>query len=114
MAFTTAPTTANEGETKNYVYSVTDNAGDTFTVQTGFPTCGAGNTVSLATTTPTGGSFSCTFADGPQSPSVQIQVKDSANQLSNTASVAVTVSQRRPDGSVRESARLRSTRDRVR
>jgi len=98
VAFTTAPATANEGETKHYVYTVTD-PGDTFTVVAGFPTCGAGNTLSNATTTTGGGSFDCAFTDGPQSPNVQIQVKDSANNLSNTATQAVTVSNVAPTAS---------------
>src|SRR5207302_1828588 len=38
-----------------------------------------------------GGSFDCTFADGPSTPSVQIKVADSDGAASNTSSVAVSV-----------------------
>ncbi len=92
VPFTTAPAAANEGETKNYVYTVSDPGVDTFTVAAGFPTCGAGNTVSNATTNAGGGSFDCTFNDGPQTPNVSIQVNDSDGAPSNVATQAVTVS----------------------
>jgi hypothetical protein len=91
VALTTAPATANEGDTKSYVYTVTDPGADTFTVTAGFPTCGAGNTLSNATTNAGGGSFDCKFNDGPSTPSVQIQVTDSDGAPSNTASQSVTV-----------------------
>src|SRR5439155_8653176 len=47
--------------------------------------------VGTTTTTAAGGSFVCRFPDGPASSTVSVQVKDSDNALSNTATQTVTV-----------------------
>ena len=56
-----------------------------------FPKCGVNNVVTAVTTTPTGGSFQCTFRDGPTSPSVDIQVADFDGDFSTISSVVVSV-----------------------
>ena len=75
VAFVLPPTTANEGQTRTYNFTITDpDVGNTFTFVSGFPTCGSGNTVvagsasidSVAKT----GTFQCSFADGATTPSV--------------------------------------------
>ena len=54
--------------------------------------CGAGGSqVGTTTVTASGGSFVCSFPDGPASPTVSVQVKDSDNANSNTATQTVTV-----------------------
>jgi hypothetical protein len=90
------PTSADEGQTKHYSYTVSDPGVDDFTVAAGFPKCGTDNTASNATTTASGGSFDCTFADGPSTPAVQIQVNDSDTAASNTATANVTVANIKP------------------
>jgi hypothetical protein len=85
------PASADEGQTKSYSYTVSDPGADTFSVAAGFPDCGAGNTVSDESTSAGGGSFKCTFADGPSSPHVRIKVADSDGAPSNTDELVVTV-----------------------
>ena len=73
----TGPTTANEGQLKSYSFSLTDpGTGETFSVAN--ESCGAGNMLSNASfNSSTGaGSFDCTFADGPSSPSVTVTISD--------------------------------------
>ena len=54
--------------------------------------CGAnGSQVGSTTTTATGGSFVCTFPDGPALEHVSVQVKDSDDAASNTDTQTVTV-----------------------
>jgi CSLREA domain-containing protein len=92
------PSTANEGETKSYTFTVTDpDSGDSFTLKSGFPDCGTGGQlVSSPSTTASGGSFECSFADGPASPEVRVQVTDSNNADSNIATQPVTVTNANP------------------
>ncbi|MCW5852363.1 MAG: VCBS repeat-containing protein [Anaerolineae bacterium] len=91
LAMTTAPTTANEGSTQySYSFTVTD-PGDRFTVTT--LTVGAGGSLApnSLTTTASGGSFKVTFADGPATVGINLQVTDSTGLTSNTATTSVTV-----------------------
>ena len=92
VTFTTAPATANEGDTKTYTYSVTDPGSlDTFTVDATYPKCGLHGTISgTPTVTASGGSFDCSFPDGPNSSTVAIKVTDN-NGGSDTASEAVQI-----------------------
>src|SRR5215210_5516104 len=79
----TGPATADEGQTKSYSFTVTDPGVDTFAVEAGFPDCDAGATnngtfvAGSLSVTATGGSFQCTFPDGPSTANVKIQVRDS-------------------------------------
>ena len=69
-----------EGTTHTYTFTVTDPGIDSFTVNTpDYPDCGTGGDYvggSLSTTAG-GGSFHCTFPDGPTTTDVKIRVTDS-------------------------------------
>jgi hypothetical protein len=83
-------TLVNEGTTHTYSFTVTDPGDDDFSVLA-FD-CGTGGTVdvdSLATDA-SGGSFDCTFPDGPASTSVHVKVEDS-DHVSDTDSEAIQV-----------------------
>jgi hypothetical protein len=83
-------TSVNEGTTHTYAFTVTDPGVDTFTVDTyGCGGSGVYVTGSL-TTSASGGSFQCTFPDGPASSSVNVKVKDS-DGASDSDSEAVQV-----------------------
>ena len=81
----------NEGTTQHtYGFTVTDPGADTFSVVS--VSCGANGTqVGSTTTTASGGSFVCTFPDGPASSIVSVQVEDSDGADSNTATQTVTI-----------------------
>ncbi|MGH2694205.1 MAG: Ig-like domain-containing protein [Actinomycetota bacterium] len=85
----TGATSADEGDTKTYTYSITDDGTDTFPVPDRVPDCDDG-VLSNHTTTASGGSFDCTFADGPATPVVEVKVSDEDGE-SNTDTVTVTV-----------------------
>ena len=64
IAFTSGDTTANEGQTKTYTFSITDPDSTTFTWESGYPSCGSSGTVfGTPTLGATSGSFQCSFAD---------------------------------------------------
>src|SRR5205085_241952 len=89
VAFTSAPASANEGQTKTYTYSISDPGQDTITsVAT---SCGANGTKSNASNTNTSGTFDCTFPDGPASSTVSAQGTDSDGDTGNTASQLVSI-----------------------
>ena len=89
VAFTAAPSSANEGQTKTYTYSISDPGQDTITsVAT---SCGVNGTKSNASSTNTSGSFDCTFPDGPASSTVTVQATDSDDAAGNTASQLVSI-----------------------
>ncbi len=85
------PNGVNEGGTGSYSFTVTDaDAGATFTVNSAG--CGANGTmVGSLTTTGSGGSFQCSFPDGPASSTVSVQVTDNLGAQSNLATIAVNV-----------------------
>ena len=60
------PNPVDEGTTHTYSFTVTDPGQDAFTVDAG-PTCGGGGTyvAGSLSTNPGGGSFQCSFPDGP-------------------------------------------------
>ena len=87
---------SNEGTSHTYNFTVSDvDAGATFTVVSA--SCGANGTqVGTTTTTASGGSFVCSFPDGPASSIVSVQVKDNANANSNIATQTVAVANVKP------------------
>jgi hypothetical protein len=102
VAFTNPPTTADEGDTKTFTFSITDpNAGDTHSFASGYPDCGTGNllvssSIDQAADT---GSFSCTFVDGlvpAVASTVKVRVSDDAPSTSNEVTTAVTVNNLAP------------------
>ena len=75
--------TVNEGSNETYSFTVSDPGDDTFSVVS--VSCGInGSQVGTTTMTATGGSFVCTFPDGPANSTVSVQVKDTDNANSNT------------------------------
>src|SRR5205823_12237556 len=84
--------TADEGTTHAYTYTVTDPGDDTFSVNSGYPTCGGGGQFVLTSWAQTahGGSFDCFFPNGPATTSVAIKVTDS-DGASTTDSESVQV-----------------------
>jgi hypothetical protein len=85
----------NEGTQHSYGFSVADPGADTFSVVA--VSCGAnGSQVGTTSTTAAGGSFVCSFPDGPATSVVSVQVKDSDNAVSNTATQTVTVANLAP------------------
>jgi hypothetical protein len=65
----TNPLIANEGDTKSYSFTISDpDPADTWAFATGYPMCGAGNSVVLGSPSinqlAKTGSFQCKFADG--------------------------------------------------
>ena len=91
IAFTSGDTTANEGQTKTYTFSVTDPDSVSFTYDASYPTCGTGGTVSgTPTIGSSSGSFDCSFPDGPTSSTVAVRIRD-ASVASNEITRGVTV-----------------------
>ena len=93
---------ADEGETKAYSFTADDPDPGGFTVNGGFPDCGAGGNLVAGslTTTATGGDFRCRFPDGPASPSVRVQVADTGGAESNIATLTVAVANVAPSVSL--------------
>ena len=96
VALTSAPASADEGQTKTYNYSVNDPGADTYSVDAGSPSCGTGGSLVAASDSISGssgsqtGTFQCSFPDGPASPTVSISITDS-DGATGSASQAVTV-----------------------
>lgn len=97
IAWTSHPTSANEGDTKTYTFSFTDPDADTWAFATGSPSCGTGNgtanTVSNASIDQTAktGTFDCYFDDGPSTPTVSVAINDGtagSNTLTESPTVA--------------------------
>ena len=79
-AHLSGPGNVDEGSTHTYTFTVTDPGVDTFTVNTpAYPDCGTGGNYVAGTlaTNLGGGSFDCTFPDGPTTTDVKIRVTDS-------------------------------------
>jgi hypothetical protein len=99
VAFDTGqPTTADEGDTKTFSFTITDpDAGDSHSFVSGYPDCGQSNGVqnTLVTASITGltGTFECKFEDGAdpaQVSTVSVRVTDGKAD-SNVATTPVTV-----------------------
>jgi hypothetical protein len=93
-AFTSAPATANEGQTKTYEFSVSDPGADTYSASYDCGTDGSYVADSFSIGGNSGsqtGSFQCFFPDGPATPTVSISFTDSDGAEGNTATREVTV-----------------------
>src|SRR5207248_3193564 len=68
-----------EGTTHTYTFTVSDPGQDSFSVDGGYPACGTGGQYVTGThsSDATGGSFDCSFPDGPAQTDVKIKVTDS-------------------------------------
>lgn len=83
----TGASTAQEGSTTGYTYTVDDPGEDDFTA---VPSCGDHGDLSNGSTHASGGSFDCTFPDGPATSTVSVDVTDSDGAAgSDSASVEV-------------------------
>jgi PKD domain len=94
------PSTATEGDTKTFNFTITDTVGGPFTFAAGYPDCGTGNTlVAGYSITGNTGTFQCTFVDGlvpAVNSAVKVKVADSGPLNSNEASMDVLVSNANP------------------
>jgi hypothetical protein len=97
VTFTHPPTATTEGSTETFTFAITDaDSADTHTFGTGYPSCGAGNTLGTASIDNTAhtGTFQCTFPDGlvPAIDStVGVKVTDGTDQSTlTTTDVMVT------------------------
>src|SRR5215211_4781570 len=96
--WTANPSSANEGQTKTYNFSITDPDANTWSFATGYPDCGSQGTLGAPATTSINqllktGTFQCTFPDGyfGNSSDVKVKVSDgtaNSNELSQTVSIA--------------------------
>ena len=84
----------DEGDTPLYIFTVSDpGVSDTLTVSVGFPDCGAfGDLVDGSLSTDAGGgSFRCSFPDGPASTTIEIQVEDTGTDSLPSSVTGLTV-----------------------
>ena len=87
----TGPTTIDEGEKADFSFTVADDEGDSFTVDS--INCGNGFLASGSlSTTQSGGSFSCHFPDGPANSTVAVVVNDYVGVSNRSADEAFTIS----------------------
>jgi hypothetical protein len=76
------PTTADEGETKTYSFTLSDPGDDTFAFPSGYPSCGAYGEL-VGSPTVAGGGFQCRFPDGPHTTTVAVKVADDDGGVSS-------------------------------
>jgi hypothetical protein len=93
------PSSATEGDTKAFNFTITDAEGGPFSFVSGYPDCGSGNTLVSSSITGLTGTFNCKFVDG-LSPAVDstvsVQVQDPGPLTSNVATTDVTVNNANP------------------
>ena len=107
-AHLSGPTNVDEGSTHTYSFTVTDPGLDTFTVNTpAYPDCGTGGNyvAGSLTTNLGGGSFDCTFPDGPTTTDVKIRVTDSDGASDTDTENVVVVYSRQPQSDSRSRQR---------
>ncbi len=91
IAFTSGDTTANEGQTKTYAFSITDPDSTSFTYAAGYPSCGTGSVVGAPTLGSSSGSFVCSFPDDAASITVAAKIRDASdpsNEITRNVAVA--------------------------
>lgn len=101
ISWTANPSTANEGNSKTYNFSITDSDSSAWTFVSGSPSCGTGGSL-VSSSIDNGaktGTFDCSFPDGPANPTVSAQVSDGTD-VSNTLTQAVVVSNVKPSPSI--------------
>jgi len=88
------PSSADEGQTKTYSFSIADADSTSWSFAAGFPTCGEHGTPAGAASIDSSartGTFSCSFPDGPASSTVAVAVTDDDGTTSAVLSQAVDV-----------------------
>jgi hypothetical protein len=88
----TGDSSANEGQTKTYTYSVTDPGADTITVT---ESCGA-NGIQQAESPAVANSFDCLFPDGPATSTVKVTANDEDPGPATEATRLVTIANVKP------------------
>jgi Bacterial Ig domain len=76
VQFTTAPTSADEGDTKTYQYTYSDPGADAISFAAGHPSCGDDGSLVGSPSISSSGSFQCSFPEGPNTTNVAIRVTD--------------------------------------
>ncbi len=91
LVHVSGPGSVSEGSVAEYSFTVSDvDPGDTFDVVTDSPSCDGGTLVSGSLQVEShGGSFHCSFADGPASESVSVTVADAAGTPDDDATTTV-------------------------
>jgi len=93
VAITSGATSANEGTTQSYAFTVTDLADSfsvtTLTVTNGITNVAASVVPGTMVTTTTGGNFQIKFLDGPATGTINLQVTDSTGLTSNLVTKSV-------------------------
>jgi hypothetical protein len=89
VEFTTAPTTADEGDTKTYEYTYSDPGDDVISFASGYPSCGDDGTLVGSPTISSPGSFQCSFPEGPNTTNVAIRVTDGDDSSTDVETVNV-------------------------
>jgi hypothetical protein len=96
VAFSSPPTSADEGSATTFAFAITDpDAGDSWSFASGYPDCGAGTvsdqSIDSAAKT---GTFKCTFPDGvvpAVQDTVKVKVVDAEDAASNEATTQLTI-----------------------
>lgn len=103
------PESADEGADVEFTFEVRDfDPGDTFVVETGYPSCVGGALVAGSLmTTAEGGSFSCRWANGPDDVTATIGVVDSTGLSSQVASAALAVQNVAPTLALEDTGSMR-------
>ncbi len=96
IAWTANPSSANEGDTKTYTFSITDSDSSSWSFVTDYPDCGSlgsvSGTPSINPTTKVG-TFTCSFPDGFTGASSTVKAKvtdatDASNELTQAVAIA--------------------------
>jgi hypothetical protein len=89
VEFTTAPSTADEGDTKTYSYTYSDPGADTVNFASGYPSCGDHGSLVGSPTISNPGSFQCSFPEGPHTTNVAIRVTDGVDTSTDVQNVNI-------------------------
>jgi phosphatidylethanolamine-binding protein (PEBP) family uncharacterized protein len=94
IAWTANPSSANEGQTKSFAFSITDPDSTAWTFAASSPSCGIGGTLtgtpSIDSSAKTG-TFDCAFPNGPSTSTVSAQISDgtdTSSELDQNVTVA--------------------------
>jgi hypothetical protein len=88
----------SEGSSHNYSYSISDPGQDT--VQSVSTSCGGNGTKVGESHTNAGGTFQCSFGDGPANSTVSVNATDSDGQTGNTDTQSVTINNVAPSATI--------------